>query len=294
MLWLGLGLSSHFLFLICLICLVFFPLFLFLSCLLLDYFFKIPLMFSVGFLSVYIRVLTYIFSFLLLFFLLMINTFKQYYAILYNLRTLLYSFISLLCAIVIYFTSVYVVNDTTHHYYFCFKYEFFKFIGFKDSSKASLGWSQNTIFVSSDLDMLITHAVLGLILQCSSGLSTLADENSEVFQPCGSPGNCSVTILWKFFAYPWWDFFHTFVALYSARELRNCLCKFLEIILCLPPSSLVLCPADSSCPSLLCLSFYFLCHGLECASRQKVGAIESLLHLFVWSHTSRIIVLCCL
>lgn len=117
----------------------FFPLFLFLSCLLLDYFFKIPHMFSVGFLSVYIRVLTYIFSFLLLFFLHMIYTFKQYYAILYNVRTLLYSFISFLCAIVIRFTYVYVVNDTTHHYYFCFKYEFFKLIGFKDSSKASLG-----------------------------------------------------------------------------------------------------------------------------------------------------------
>ena len=127
--------------------------------------------------------------------------------------------------------------------------------------------------------MLLTHAILGPLLHCSLGLSALADENSEVFQPCGSPGNCSVTTPWKFFAYPWWGFTHTCVALYLERELRNCLCKFLELILCLPPSSMVLCSVNSSCPSLLCLSFYFLCHGLECASRQKVGAVEGLPHL---------------
>lgn len=101
------------------------------------------------------------------------------------------------------------------------------------------------------LDVLLTHPFLGSCLECSAGVSTPADENSEVSQPCGSHGKCPAIAPWKFFPPPCGVSPYTCAALYSVRELRNCLCKFLEsssflsgTLSCRPQ------PPTPHCPSL--------------------------------------------
>lgn len=93
---------------------------------------------------------------------------------------------------------------------------------------------------------------------------------------------------WKLFSYNFLEIlclslvgFHPHVCGFGFRKrIKGSPGQISGAHLCLPPSSLVLCSTDSSCPDLLCLSFYFLCRGLECASRQKGGAVEGLPHLF--------------
>lgn len=118
-----------------------------------------------------------------------------------------------------------------------------------------LQWGESRIyFIRAGFDALLTHALLGSLLECSAGLSTLADANSDTSPPCGSSGNFSAKASWKFFAHPCRGAAYTYTALYSARKLRNCLCRFLETVLCLPSSSLVLSPTESSCLPASCPS----------------------------------------
>lgn len=154
----------------------------------------------------------------------------------------------------------------------------------------------------AELDVLLTHDFLGSLLECSAGLSTLADENSEISQPFGSHGKCPATAPWKFFAHPCGVSPYMCAALYSARELRNCLCRFLESSSFLPgalpytfhplPVSLNYNPCLLNTSTLPCLAAPFLCHGLKCASRQKVGVIVRFIS-FVCD-LLKITVLCCL
>lgn len=145
------------------------------------------------------------------------------------------------------------------------------------------------------------------LLECSTRVCTLADKISEVFQPCGNHGKCPASTPWKFFAHPCGVSAYTCAALYSARELRNCLWKFLESSSFLsgtlsyrfhlsPPSLLELWSLSPqlNMSTMLCLASPFLYHGLECASRQKVGAIVAFIWFVCDRLVSRIIVLCCL
>lgn len=151
------------------------------------------------------------------------------------------------------------------------------------------GLIQNTIFVRSGLDTLLTRAI-----QCSSGLSALAGEYSEVFQPSGNPGNCSVTAPWKFFVYPCGvSPIHVQLWIQQETSARIACADFWS------SSFAYLLPLWYSVLKIPAAPVCSACLSISCAMVQNVSPGRKLQQLKAYviclgPHISRITVLCCL